>query len=95
VLRDHVRLPSVPVSRARRNFTEGLLSDNPWKMSLGVALGLAGVLRKARHPEPEVVDRVVLRPGQTLLISTREPEPSGRRARATRKTRAAKGRRRK
>lgn len=69
------------VKSARTLVSEGVSRNDHWRLGAGVALGLFGFLRRARHREPELVQTLRLRPGQSVVVSTRTPAPSPKKAR--------------
>lgn len=63
------------MDRSRKLISKGMRSGSRWRLGLGVALGLVGILRRATRSEPETVGRVILRPGEGLVIKARPPAP--------------------
>ncbi len=78
------------MQRARRLIRRGFQEDSTWRLGLGAALGLLGLARKAARRKPEVVQRVVVRPGETIVVDTRpgpgvkSPHPAKRHKRGSR-----------
>ncbi|MBI2168571.1 MAG: hypothetical protein HYU28_03595 [Actinobacteria bacterium] len=60
----------------RRGLRKGIVEGSrPW-LAVGVAAGLVAIVRRVTSQPPETVWRAPLKPGEGVLISVREPEPT-------------------
>ncbi len=77
----------------RRAFNKGVLGGSRVWMAVGAALWTARALRWAVRSSPERVFRGDLRPGETLVISSRPAPPTRRQRRRRRRRERASDRR--
>ncbi|MGA0895353.1 MAG: hypothetical protein ACO3S5_12075 [Ilumatobacteraceae bacterium] len=71
-----------------RSVRRGLLGGNPWWTVVAVLIWVPRLLRRLTVVRPEVLTTQVLRPGESLAVST---SARGRRERSTRNNSASAG----
>lgn len=73
------------MERARELIKQGTKTGSRWRLGAGVALGVFAILKRATKPEAETVDRVVVSPGEKIVIETHETVRVRRRIRKKRR----------
>lgn len=79
------------VKRYRKLIGEGLRKNSSWKLGIGVLGFVFGHIVKASRQEPETVKRIVLQPGDRVVVRTKVPPESPRKHRRHRAERRATG----
>lgn len=69
------------MDRSRKLIREGLRDNSSWKLGFGVLGFVFGYMRRESRREPETVQRLVLSPGDKVVIRTRDPDTRSRRKR--------------
>ncbi|MCC7076236.1 MAG: hypothetical protein IT198_03845 [Acidimicrobiia bacterium] len=61
------------MDRSRKLIREGLRDNSSWKLGLGVLGFVFAYMRRESRREPETVQRLVLSPGDKVVIRTSDP----------------------
>ncbi|MCE7883202.1 MAG: hypothetical protein DYH08_04945 [Actinobacteria bacterium ATB1] len=69
------------MDRSRKLIRDGLRENSSWKLGFGVLGFVFGYMRREARREPETVQRLLLVPGDKVVIQTREPERRSRKRR--------------